>query len=63
MVGKTVRVLCEGTSKTDAEKMTGRTEGGKIVNFNGEASHIGTFVDVKITEAKTWNLQGEAICR
>ncbi len=63
LLGKTLRVLCEGKSKTDADKMTGRTEGGKIVNFDGDISQIGQFVDIKITEAKTWNLQGEAVCR
>ncbi len=63
LLGRTMRVLCEGESKTDKDKMTGRTEGGKIVNFAGEPSWCGHFVDVKITETKTWNLQGEAICR
>jgi len=62
-LGKVYRVLCEGTSKTDPFMMTGRTEGGKIVNFKGDASFVGQFADVKITETKTWNLQGEAICR
>ncbi len=62
-LGKTVSVLCEGVSKTDAGKMSGRTEGGKIVNFPGDDSMVGQIFDVKITETKTWNLQGEAICR
>ncbi len=63
LLGKTVRILCEGNSKTDVRKMTGRTEGGKIVNFEGDASLTGRLLDVKITEAKTWNLQGETVCR
>ncbi len=63
LLGKELRILCEGSSKTDAEMMTGRTEGGKIVNFKGTSALCGQFVDVKITETKTWNLQGEAICR
>ncbi len=61
-VGKTVQVLCEGVSKTDSDKMTGRTEGGKIVNFPGGEALIGTFVNVAVTDAKTWNLQGEIVC-
>lgn len=61
-VGKTVQVLCEGVSKTDSDKMTGRTEGGKIVNFPGDEALIGTFVNVAVTDAKTWNLQGEIVC-
>jgi len=63
LLGKEMRILCEGPSKTDEKMMTGRTECGKIVNFKGEPFQYGQFVDVKITETKTWNLQGEAICR
>ncbi|MBQ7036954.1 MAG: tRNA (N6-isopentenyl adenosine(37)-C2)-methylthiotransferase MiaB [Clostridia bacterium] len=62
-LGKTVSVLCEGVSKTDAGNMSGRTEGGKIVNFPGSQDMIGKILEVKITETKTWNLQGEAVCR
>ena len=62
-IGKTLTVLCEGRSKTDASMFSGRTEGGKIVNFKGTDAFVGTFVTVRITEAKTWNLQGETICR
>ncbi len=62
-LGKTLEVLCEGPSKTNPDMMTGRTECGKIVNFIGDASMVGQFADVRITETKTWNLQGEAICR
>lgn len=61
-IGKTVRVLCEGESKTDKNRMTGRTEGGKIVNFGGTAEDIGQFLDIEIKDAKTWNLEGEKAC-
>ncbi len=61
-LGKETVVLCEGVSKTDANCMSGRTEGGKIVNFPGAESLCGQFVKVKITEAKTWSLQGEIVC-
>ncbi len=61
-LGKTVRVLCEGMSKTDSTMMTGRTEGGKIVNFPGTEELVGRFADVKISDTKTWNLQGEIVC-
>lgn len=59
--GKTMRVLVEGVSKTDETSLTGRTDGGKIVNFKGDINLKGSFVDVKITEAKTWSLAGEII--
>ena len=59
MVGKTYSVLVEGESKTNPLLYSGRTEQNKIVVFAKENSQIGQFVDVNITEAKTWNLCGE----
>ena len=60
-VGTVQRVLVEGVSKTNPDTLSGRTEGGKIVNFVASKSVIGTFVDVKITESRTWSLIGEQI--
>lgn len=61
MVGKVEAVLVEGRSKTNADYLTGRTDGGKIVNFLGDPSLTGSIVDIKITEAKTWHLTGEPV--
>ena len=58
-VGRIEKVLVEGRSKTNPDTLAGRTEGGKIVNFVASESAVGTFVDVKITEARTWSLIGE----
>ena len=58
-LGRTELVLAEGVSKNNAEALTGRTEGGKVVNFQGEKSLIGSFVKVKITQCRTWSLFGE----
>ena len=58
-VGRTERVLVESVSRTNSEFMSGRTDGGKIVNFRGDESMVGKILDVKITEAKTWSLLGE----
>ncbi|MBO4353665.1 MAG: tRNA (N6-isopentenyl adenosine(37)-C2)-methylthiotransferase MiaB [Clostridia bacterium] len=58
-VGKTVRVLCEGESKTNKDKLTGRTEGNKIVLFDGDASFEGKFVNVKITDSAAFALYGD----
>lgn len=55
------RVLTEGVSKTDAAVLTGRTEGGKVVNFAGDTALCGRFVDVKITKTQTWSLFGECL--
>lgn len=58
-LGRTELVLAEGVSKNNAEALTGRTEGGKVVNFPGGKSLIGSFVKVKITQCRTWSLFGE----
>lgn len=56
---KVVEVLVEGESKTNAEVLAGRTRTNKLVHFRGDKSLIGTYVHVKITDAKTWTLHGE----
>ena len=60
-MGKTVEVLVEGRSKTNMEKMTGRTRSGKVVNFTGEANLEGRLVHVRITEVFSWFLNGELL--
>ena len=61
LVGKTVRVLCDGISKTDAEVYCGRTEGNKIVFFAGLPEDRGTFLHVRIDSAEGFALRGEVI--
>lgn len=56
--GQVVSVLVEGTSKTNEDILTGRTEGFKTLNFKGPKDIIGTIVPVRITEGKTFNLEG-----
>ena len=60
-LNKTVKVLVDGFSKTDENILAGYTEHNKLVNFKGDKELIGQIVDVKIIEAKTWFLKGEAI--
>jgi len=60
-LGKTVEVLCEGLSKTNADKYTGRTPGNKIVNFSADSDVTGKIVNVKIDNVQTWSLEGEII--
>ena len=57
---KTVKVLVEGISSKDS-KLMGYTENNKLVNFTGPKDIIGKIVNVKITDAKTWSLDGEYI--
>ena len=58
LVGKTVEVLVEGKSKTNRDVLSGRTRGGKTVNFTGEGVLAGDLLPVEISEAKTWSLSG-----
>ena len=58
---KIIKVLCDGPSKNDESVYSGRTEGNKIVLFDGEESDIGKFVNLKITRAETFALYGEKI--
>lgn len=59
--GQVVEVLVEGESKRNAEVLSGYTRKSKLVNFKAPTSVIGKLVHVKITEAKTWSLDGEFI--
>lgn len=56
--GKKVKVLVEGESKKDPDVLAGYTEKNKLVNFKGPKSIIGQIVEVEITEARTWSLNG-----
>lgn len=59
--GKVVEVLVEGTSKNDNNKLMGRTRTGKLVNFTGDFNSIGKLVNVEITEALSFSLNGKQI--
>ena len=59
MVGKTVRVLCDGRSKNNPEIYSGREEGNKIVFFHAKDEDTGKFVNVKIDKADAFALWGE----
>jgi tRNA-2-methylthio-N6-dimethylallyladenosine synthase len=57
-VGRTLDVLVEGTSRTDASRLRGRTRHNKVVNFDGLASP-GEITPVEITGATSQTLTGE----
>ncbi len=60
-LNKIENVLVDGPSKKNRSIYTGRTEGFKLVNFRADSSTIGQIVPVKITEAKTFTLDGELL--
>ena len=59
--GKTVKVLLEGVSEKNKEKLVGYTDTMKLVNVDADAKYIGKIVDVEITDVKTWSMDGKMI--
>src|SRR4051812_41058787 len=57
-VGREMEVLVEGASRTDPEKLRGRTRHNKTVNFTGVAKP-GDFATVEITGATSTTLAGD----
>lgn len=57
--GQNVKVLVEGLSENNDNMLSGRTDTGKTVIFQGDPSLIGKIVNVDITTAQTWVLKGK----
>jgi tRNA-2-methylthio-N6-dimethylallyladenosine synthase len=56
-VGREVEVLVEGSSRTDASRVRGRSTHNKVVNFEGTAAP-GELVRVEIDSATSQTLMG-----
>jgi tRNA-2-methylthio-N6-dimethylallyladenosine synthase len=55
-----VEILCEGPSKTNPDRLMGRTRTNKIVVIEGkEARHIGQIVDVRVDHWENFTLYGD----
>jgi tRNA-2-methylthio-N6-dimethylallyladenosine synthase len=61
MLGTVQRALVEGTSKKDETELAARTDNNRIVNFKGDLSLIGEFVDVRVTQIVRHSLRGELV--
>lgn len=59
LLGKTVEVLVIDKSEKDDSKVYGYTDTMKLVNINGDKNLIGKIIPVKITDAKSFSLDGE----
>ncbi len=59
LVGKRVEILCEGLSKTNEERLVGRSPGNKIVIFAGGERHVGEVFDVQIGRSSGFSLYGD----
>lgn len=61
-LGRIVDVMVDGPSKNDAGAWSGRTDTFKLVNFTSEEPLTeGQMVSVRITETKTFSLDGEKV--
>ncbi len=61
MLGSQKKVLVSSMSKKSKDSLTGRTENNRVVNFVGDKSLIGSFIDVEITEVLPNSLRGTVI--
>jgi tRNA-2-methylthio-N6-dimethylallyladenosine synthase len=60
-VGRIEPILVEGLDKGKPDVVFGRTRGNILVTFPGDESLRGQTVNVKITKAGTWTLEGERV--
>lgn len=59
--GKIMEVLVEGLDEQDERLLTGRLSNNLLVHFPGNPSLIGTFQNIKLTEAKGFYYIGEMV--
>ncbi len=59
LVGTEVEILCEGPSRHNPDRLTGRTRTNKIVVFEGAPRHVGRIFDVRIERASSSTLYGD----
>ena len=62
LVGTVQQVLCEGPSKTNKQRLTGRTGTNKILIFDGDAHKLtGQFLDIRVEESTGFTLYGSVV--
>ncbi len=59
MVGTRQRALVTGPAARDPGELAARTDNHRVVNFAGDRSLVGTYVDVVVTGARSHSLRGE----
>lgn len=60
-LGKVLEVLVDGSSKRNKEIYSGYSKENKLVNFKAKDVSIGDIVKVKITDVKSFSLDGEEL--
>jgi len=64
LVGRTVEVLVDGTSKKNAGELSGRTRCNRVVNFDGQGrASVGELASVRIDQALPHSLRGTLASR
>ena len=61
LIGANVEVLCEGPSKNNPRRLTGRTRGNKIVLFEGDERLIGRVIEVRVERTSGFCLYGAPV--
>jgi tRNA-2-methylthio-N6-dimethylallyladenosine synthase len=61
LVGREVEILCEGRSRTNAARLSGRTRTNKIVVFEAAENQIGGIFNVRIERANGFSLYGTPV--
>jgi len=61
LANQVVEVLVLGPSKTNPERLTGRTRTNKLVHLDNEPNLVGKLLDVRITKVQTFSLLGERV--
>lgn len=57
-IDKIVPVLIENISTKDSDTLVGYSDTMKLVNVKGDKEDIGKIINVKITEVRTWSMNG-----
>jgi tRNA-2-methylthio-N6-dimethylallyladenosine synthase len=64
LVGRTIEVLVDGTSKKNAGELSGRTRCNRVVNFDGQGrASVGELASVHIDQALPHSLRGTLASR
>ena len=59
-MGKVYEVLVEDYEEKDGKIiLKSKSRNNKYVHFEGEKDFVGKFLNVKITKASVWHLEGE----
>ena len=61
MLGQTVEVLVEATSRRRDYEMFGRTTGNTVANFPGQQSWVGQLVNVKVERVGPHSVWGRVL--